>query len=101
MENFLNKIKQITNALKAKENRHINKKSKLVKTYYIGEKIHSDLGGPITPIIYNKYKYYIIFLDKKSKYLEINILRLKNEAFNAWLKFKARFKNKFNNANNN
>jgi hypothetical protein len=52
----------------AKDKRYINKESFNKKEYDILERIHSDIGGPLSPT-YNRYRYYITFLDKKSRYL--------------------------------
>jgi hypothetical protein len=57
------------------------------------EKITSDLCGPINLNTYNKYKYFITFLDKKTKFLEIKLLRTKDKAYNAFIKFKEQEEN--------
>jgi hypothetical protein len=66
INNFLaNKCKT---CLLAKNNRYINKISSNPTEYDILDRIHTNLGGPLPPT-YNKYTYYITFLDKKSRYL--------------------------------
>ena len=57
------------------------------------EKITSDLCGPINPNTYDKYKYFITFLDKKTRFLEIKLLRTKDEAYSAFIEFKEREEN--------
>ena len=78
--------------LKAKFTNKINKVSNN-KEFDILEKITSDLCGPINPLTYNKYKYFITFLDKKTRFLEIKLLKTKNEAYSAFLEFKEREEN--------
>jgi hypothetical protein len=46
--------------------------------------------------MYNNYRYFITFLDKKTKYLEIALLKLKDKAYKAFLHFKAKVENKVN-----
>lgn len=63
----------------AKDKRYINKKSFNKKEYNVLERIY-DIGGLLLPT-YNNYRYYITFLDKKSRYLWLFLLRYKNKAF--------------------
>ena len=83
--------------LQAKANRHINKKSNNIKPYQTLERIHSNLGGPIKPQTYNKHEYYITFLDKKTRFLEVTLLRNKDDAFEAFTAYKAKAENIANN----
>jgi len=57
------------------------------------EKVSSDLCGLINLLTYNKYKYIITFLDKAMKYLEVALLKLKDEAITAFKVFKAKAEN--------
>ena len=74
--------------LLSKDNRYIYKRSINPTQFEILERIHSDLGGPLPPT-YNNYRYYITFLDKKSRYLAINLLNSKSDAYKAFENFKA------------
>ena len=65
--------------LLSKYNRSINKRSYTTTEYKVGERIHSDLGGPINPKTYDGHSYYITFLDKKSRYLYIKLIKSKAE----------------------
>ncbi len=93
------KIIQAREALKckycilAKPSKKANKKSLNNYKYKILERIHSDIGGPIAPITYNKYRYYITFLDKKSRYLKVKLLRTKDEALIAFQEFQKEAEN--------
>ena len=49
---------------------------------------HSDLGGPLIRT-YDGFKYCITFLDKKTRYLWVFLIRTKDEAHNAFEKCKA------------
>jgi hypothetical protein len=74
--------------LLSKDNRYIYKKSLNPTNFEILDRIHSDLGGPLPPT-YNNYRYYITFLDKRSRYLAITLLNSKNNAYKAFEDFKA------------
>jgi len=63
------------------------------KEFDMLEKITSDLCGLINLNTYNKYKYFITFLDKKTRFLEIKLLRTKDEAYSAFIEFKEREEN--------
>ncbi len=73
---------------------NISKETSNTTSYQYLDKISSDLCGPITPYTYDKYRYFITFLDKVTKYLEIALLKSKDEAHKAFLVFKARAENK-------
>ena len=47
-----------------------------------GDLIYIDLGGPIKPKTNRGYRYYIIFLDYKTKYLEVELLTSRAELIN-------------------
>ena len=81
---------------KSKFTNRINKLSSN-KDFDLLEKVTSDLCGPISPNTYDNYKYFITFLDKKSRYLDIKLLRTKNEALNAFIEYKNKEENNPNN----
>ena len=78
--------------LLSKYNRHIHKTSINPIQYDVLGRIHSDLGGPL-PSTHDKYKYYITFLDKKSRYLWVTLLSDKSNAYKAFEQFKALVEN--------
>ena len=82
--------------IQSKYNRKINKSSTSDTEYSIGERIHSDIGGPISPKTYNSYRYYITFLNKTSRYLYISLLRLKSEAIKKFNLYKQLVENQLN-----
>ncbi len=49
-------------------------------------KMANNLYSLITPNIYNRYKYFITFFDKITRYLEVKLLKIKDEAFNVFYK---------------
>ena len=49
--------------------------------------------GAIKPKTYDRYCYFITFLDRATRYLEVKLLRRKKEVYKAFLKFKSRAKN--------
>lgn len=49
--------------------------------------IHSDIGGPVTPASRNGYRYWITFIDDKSRHPWVYFLKRKSEAqkiYNQW-----------------
>ena len=63
------------------------------KEYKYLEKVSSDIYGPIRPYMYNRYCYFITFLDKATRDLKVKLLRKKSKAYNAFVEFKNRAKN--------
>jgi len=53
------------------------------------EKISSDLYGLFKIKIYDNKVYFITFLDKNSRYLEVRLLANKIEVYSVFLEFKA------------
>jgi len=61
------------------------------------EKVTSDICGLILLITYDKFKYIITFLDTKTRFLEIKLLRTKDEADTAFIEYKNKNENNINN----
>jgi len=57
------------------------------------EKISNDLYRLFRIKTYDKKLYFITFLNKKSRYLEIQLLANKTEVFSVFLKYKAKAEN--------
>jgi transposase InsO family protein len=57
------------------------------------EKVASDICGPIKPKTTEGYRYFITFLDKSTRFLEIALLKAKDEALQAFSEYKARAEN--------
>ena len=49
--------------------------------------------GAIKPKTYDRYRYFVTFLDRASRYLEVKLLRRKKEVYEAFLEFKSRAEN--------
>lgn len=73
--------------LMSRGGRKIHRESINPREYGILDRIHSDIGGPLIPT-HDRYKYYITFLDKKSRFLWVVLLRTKDEAYKAFEVFK-------------
>ena len=67
------------------------------KKYHYLEKVTSDVCGPISPKTYSRHRYFITFLDKATRFIKVKLLRTKDKAYKAFLKFKSRAKNNLNN----
>jgi hypothetical protein len=57
------------------------------------EKVSSDICGPITLKIYNLKKYFITFLDKKTRFFKTKLLDFKTEALTAFKEYRAKIEN--------
>lgn len=79
--------------IQAKLQNQVNRISKDISNLVYLDKITSDIVGPISPIDKRGNKYIITFLDKKTRYLEIELLKSKAESLNAFKRFKARSEN--------
>ena len=49
--------------------------------------------GPISPSTYDRYKYFVTFLDKATRYLEVYLLRTKDEVYKTFVEFKNKAEN--------
>jgi hypothetical protein len=56
----------------------MSKKPRVHRGEYYRDLIESDIGGPISPLTYQKNKYYVTYLDDFSKFLEIRLLKNKD-----------------------
>ena len=83
--------KQLWKCIKAKQENKINRSSSNKELEYL-DKVCSDIWGPTIPT-YNNYKYYISFLDKATRYLEVTLLRSKSEAYTAFYACKQQAEN--------
>ena len=53
------------------------------------EKVHSDICGPISPETWSKSRYFTSFIDDKTRWAEISLLRSKDQLYDSlvtWLK---------------
>ena len=86
ISNYIDNICEI--CLLSKYNRSIHKRPIDETDFDIGERIHSDIGGPISPKTFDGYIYYITFLDKKSRYLHVILLKSKDQAYQSFENYK-------------
>ena len=61
--------------LESKQTSNISREPITTKVDNFGDLIYIDLGGPIKPTTNRGYRYYITFLDYKTKYLEVELLK--------------------------
>ena len=75
----------------------INKVNKVsrntLKEYQYLKKVVSNMCRAIKPKTYDRYRYFITFLDRATRYLEVKLLRRKKEVYEAFLEFKSRAEN--------
>ena len=82
------------------EGKMISQKHKIslsnIKTIEYLDLVSSDICGPINPKTWDNYKYFITFLDKSTRFLEVILLKKKSEALNAFKVYKAKAENQSN-----
>src|SRR5437667_6379076 len=61
------------------------------------KKVTSDMCRPISPLTYDRYRYFITFLDKATRDLEVKLLRTKDEIYKAFVEFKNKTENNTSN----
>jgi len=59
--------------------KNVSKQPRENRGQYYGDLIESDIGGPISPLTKQKNKYYVTYLDDYTKYLEIRLLKQKDQ----------------------
>lgn len=64
---------------------------------YLSSLIYSDLCGPIRVPSYGGSRYFVTFIDDKSRYTEVSFVKTKDEVKNAFLKYKAAVENRLGN----
>ena len=57
------------------------------------EKVSSNISRPILLKTWDKFKYFITFLNKRTYFLEVILLRSKSKALQAFKDFKTKAKN--------
>lgn len=63
------------------------------RTKQIGELIYCDLGGPVSPISRREEKYYLTIIDDYSHFMEVYLLKSKDEAKGYIINYIRRMKN--------
>ena len=51
------------------------------------DKVHTDICGPIAPETYDKKRYFISFIDDKTRYATIYLIRTREETFSIFSKW--------------
>jgi len=52
---------------------------------------------PISPLTYNRYRYFVTFLDKATRDLEVKLLYTKDKVYKAFVEFKNKAENNLSN----
>jgi hypothetical protein len=55
--------------------------------------VHVDLCGPITPETAGGNKYFMLLVDDHSRWMEVHMLKSKDQALAAFVKYKAQVEN--------
>lgn len=85
-------MKNCETCIRSKFTNQINKSS-TGRTFDYLEKVSSDICGPLTPETYDHHKYFITFLDAKSRFLEVKLLKSKDEAYEAFNQYANLYEN--------
>lgn len=63
------------------------------RTRKVGELIYCDIGGPITPVSKDGEKYYLTIIDDFSHFMEVHLLKTKDQAKEYIIKYIKRLEN--------
>ena len=63
--------------------------------YKVGERIHSDLCGPMTKTSYGGSNFFVLFKDDVSGYRHVYFIKHKSDTFRCFVEFTAMVRNKF------
>jgi Pol polyprotein, beta-barrel domain/gag-polypeptide of LTR copia-type len=74
-------VKECETCIQAKATANISR-TPMSKASEILEKVHSDICGPISPGTFRKKRYFVSFIDDKTRYAEIRLLNTRDEVFN-------------------
>ena len=85
-------LKNCIICIESKLTSNISKNPITTKVDEFGDLVYIDLGGPIKPVTNKGYRYYITFLDYKTKYLEVELLTSRAELINPLKSFYNRVK---------
>ena len=66
------------------------------KTNQLLERIHSDVAGPFTPKSLGGNRYFVTFMDDYSNFINVFVMKKKNEVFNLFRKYQKRVELKLN-----
>ena len=80
--------------LQAKFTNKVRKRSRNhTREYDHLKKVTSDIYRPISPLTYDRYRYFVTFLDKATRDLEVKLFRTKDEVYKAFVEFKNKAEN--------
>lgn len=83
--------------MEAKASRVTFKENPTPRTKGIGELIYCDIGGPVTPICKDGERYYLTIIDDYSHFMEVHLLKSKDEAKNYIMRYVKIMRNNGNN----
>jgi len=75
--------------VQAKATRHVNRSSPIRTSEFL-EKVHSDICGPIKPQTLAKNRYFVTFIDDKTRWADIALLRSRDQLFSAFTAWQSR-----------
>jgi transposase InsO family protein len=83
------KCKDCETCIKAKATTIVSRKRPDRASEYL-EKVHSDICGPISPETWTKKRYFTSFIDDKTRYADIALLRSKDQVYDEYVAWQTR-----------
>lgn len=83
------KCKDCETCIQAKATVKVSRQSPERSTEYL-EKVYSDICGPISPETWTKKRYFTTFIDDKSRFAEVALLRTKDQVFEEYKTWQVR-----------
>lgn len=65
-------------------------RSKSSRSGRVLELIHTDVCGPLTPMSYNKKRYFVTFVDDYSRFVMVYVIKSKDEVFKCFMDYEAK-----------
>lgn len=84
--------KDCETCIKAKAKANISREPTTPVNEYL-EKVNSDVCGPISPATWSKRRYFVSFIDDKTRYAYTELLSTKDEVLEAYRAYKIREEN--------
>lgn len=83
------KCKECETCIKAKATIRNSRRTPERASDYL-EKVHSDICGPISPETWTKKRYFTSFIDDKTRFVDIALLRTKDQVYDEYVAWQTR-----------
>ena len=86
LEGPVEKVQECETCIQAKAKAKISR-TPMPRAKEVLEKVHSDICGPISPGTFQRKRYFVSFIDDKTRYAEIRLLGSRDELYSEFAKW--------------